>query len=102
MTEMVTLIAFLHAKPERVADLEKIMHAFVEPTRKEAGCVEYHLHRSNDDPNLFVFYENWRSQEDLDKHLETPYLKSFFATRMEYLEKDVDLQFYTMQSEFKI
>lgn len=97
---MLTLVAYLQAKPDRVADLEKILHGFVEPTRKEDGCIEYHFHRSNDDPNLFMFYENWESKAHLDKHLETSYLKSFFDSRMDYLEKDVDIQFFTMESPF--
>ena len=95
-----TLIAYLHAKPEKRAELLKILHAFVKPTRAEAGCVEYHLHVSNDDPNLFVFYENWRTRKDLDEHLEMPYLKSFFERRMDLLEKEIDLQFMTMDSAY--
>jgi len=55
-----TLIAYLHAKPEKRDELLKILQSFVKPSRAEAACVEYHLHVSNDDPNLFVFYENWR------------------------------------------
>ena len=36
------------------------------------------MHRSPDDETLFLFYENWRSKEDLDAHLQTPHLKHFF------------------------
>ena len=56
-----TLIACLHAKPEKREELLKILHSLVKPSRAEPACVDYHLHVSNDDPNLFVFYENWRS-----------------------------------------
>ena len=56
-----TLIAYLHAKPEKRDELLKVLHSFVKPSRAEPACVDYHLHVSNDDPNLFVFYENWRS-----------------------------------------
>ncbi len=34
-----TLIAYLHAKPEKRAELLKILHDFVTPTRAEAGCI---------------------------------------------------------------
>jgi len=46
----------------------------VGPTRQEAGCIDYHLHRSNEDPRRFMFYENWHSKKDLDDHLAKPHL----------------------------
>ena len=67
-----TLIACLHARPEKREELLKILHSLVKPSRAEPACVDYHLHVSNDDPNLFVFYENWRTRKELDEHLETP------------------------------
>ena len=72
-----TLIAFLKGKPEKRNELLQVLRDFVKPTRAEAGCVEYHLHVSDADPNLFFFYENWRSKRDLDEHLDMPYLKVF-------------------------
>jgi quinol monooxygenase YgiN len=95
-----TLIAYLHAKPEKRDELIKVMEGFVVPTRAEPDCVEYHLHASDDDPNLFVFYENWRSRKALDAHLRMPYLTSFWDRRMDLLTKDVDIKFYTMMSDF--
>jgi quinol monooxygenase YgiN len=94
-----TLIACLHARPEKRAELLKILHSLVKPSRAEPTCVDYHLHVSNDDPNLFVFYENWRTRKELDEHLETPILRSFWARRLDLLEKDVDIQFITMLSD---
>ena len=50
-----TLVAFLKGKPEKRHELLAALRAFVKPTRAEAGCVEYHLHGSDTDPNLFFF-----------------------------------------------
>ena len=47
------------------------------PTRSEEGCINYDLHQSKEDLSRFMFYENWKSQEDLDKHLQMPYLTAF-------------------------
>lgn len=95
-----TLVAYLHAKPEKRAELLEVMHAFVAPTRSENGCIDYHLHVSDDDPNRFVFYENWASRAALDEHLKTPYLTDFWNRRFDLLTKDVEIQFMTMLSEF--
>ena len=96
-----TLIAYLHAKPEKRDELLKILLSFVRPSREEVACVDYHLHVSNDDPNLFIFYENWRSREELDQHLQTPMLTNFWARRLDLLEKDVEIRFITMLSELE-
>ena len=95
-----SLIAYLHAKPEKRGELLRVLEGFVKPTRSEAGCVSYHLHVSDSDPNLFVFYENWRTRKDLDEHLRMPYLADFWSKRLDFLTKDVELQFVRMLSEF--
>jgi quinol monooxygenase YgiN len=61
---------------EKRDELLKVLHSFVKPSRAEPACVDYHLHVSNDDPNLFVFYENWRTRNELDEHLQTPILSA--------------------------
>jgi quinol monooxygenase YgiN len=94
-----TLIAYLHAKPEKRDELLKILLGFVRPSRDEAACVDYHLHVSNDDQNLFVFYENWRTRKELDEHLQTPNLTNFWSRRFDLLQKDVEIRFITMLSE---
>ena len=94
-----TLNAFLHAKPEKRDELLKVLQSFVKPSRAEPAFVEYHLHVSNDDPNLFVFYENWRTRKELDQHLRTPILTNFWSQRLELLQKDVEIQFITMLSD---
>jgi hypothetical protein len=58
------------------------------------------LHVSNDDPNLFIFYENWQSRPELDTHLNKPLLTAFFNRRMDLLEKDVEMHFMTMDSPY--
>jgi quinol monooxygenase YgiN len=100
MNPGLTLIAYLHGKPEKRDELFATLREFVKPTRVEAGCVEYHLHVSNDDPNLFIFYENWQSKPELDTHLKTELLTAFFNRRMDLLEKDVEMQFMTMDSPY--
>ncbi|MGW7075319.1 putative quinol monooxygenase [Streptomyces sp. NPDC054866] len=74
--------------------------SFVEPTRQEPGCLEYHFHEDRDEPGVFVFYEAWRTQADLDAHLALPHMRAFWERRMEYLESDLDIRFLTMHSPY--
>lgn len=99
MPSELTLVAFLRAKPGQSEELSRRLNALVEPTRAEAGCINYDLHRSNEDETVWMLYENWRSAADLDAHFETPYLKEFVARRAEVLEGDMDLRRFTMTTE---
>jgi quinol monooxygenase YgiN len=100
MTPTCTLTATLHAKPEKRAELLELLQSFVAKSRSEPGCIDYHFHVSEYDPNVFYFYENWTSREELDRHLALPYLRSFFARHPEFLAKEVEIKFFRMLSEY--
>jgi len=70
-----TLIAFLKGKPEKREELLSVLRGFAD-------------------------YENWRTRNDLEEHFEMPYLKSFFDRRMDLLEKEIDMQYMTMDSAY--
>ncbi|WP_447783473.1 putative quinol monooxygenase [Pseudomonas germanica] len=91
----------LHAKtrPEKAEAFEALFRAYVEPSRAEPGCIEYHMLRDKEDPTLFIFYEIWASQAHLDVHSNLPHMKAFFERRMDYLERDFDIRQIEMLSE---
>ena len=78
MSTNLTLVAFLRARTGQSEELGRRLNALVEPTRTEAGCINYDLHRSNEDEAVWMLYENWRSAADLDAHFEMPYLEQVF------------------------
>jgi quinol monooxygenase YgiN len=61
--------------------LAEQLRALVAPTRLEAGCLAYELHRDPENPGKFMFYERFCSQAALDEHLATPHFKAFLAYR---------------------
>jgi len=77
MGKNVTVLALFKAKPGLEEKVKRELLALQGPTRSEEGCINYDLHQSKEDPSCFMFYENWKSQEDLDKHLQMPYLEAF-------------------------
>lgn len=90
----------LHAKtrPEQSDAFEALFRAYVEPSRAEPGCIEYHMLRDQQDPTLFIFYEIWQSQAHLDVHSNLPHMKQFFDNRMDYLKRDFDIRRIDMLS----
>ena len=100
MTPRCTLTATLHARPEKREELVKLLASFVDRSRAEPGCVDYHFHVSADDRNVFYFYENWTSRADLDRHLQLDYQKQRFGRHAEFLTKDAELKFFEMLSDY--
>ncbi|MBW4025214.1 MAG: antibiotic biosynthesis monooxygenase [Proteobacteria bacterium] len=94
-----TLTATLKARPEKRAELVKLLESFVVRSRSEPGCIDYHFHVSADDPNVFYFYENWTTRADLDRHLALPYQKEWFGRHREFLSREAELEFFEMLSE---
>ena len=90
----------LHAKtrPDRSDAFEALFRAYVEPSRAEPGCIEYHMLRDQQDPSLFIFYEVWASQAHLDVHSNLPHMQRFFEQRMDYLERDFEIRRIDMLS----
>jgi len=87
-----TVIATMRAKPGKEADLQEHLLRLVPQTRTEAGCIDYDLHRLQDDPSIFVMYENWADRGELDKHLQMPYMRAFGAALPDLLRSPLELQ----------
>jgi quinol monooxygenase YgiN len=71
-----TVVATFQARPGKETELRKALTGLVAPTRMEAGCLNYDLHVSSDDPAKFLFHENWTSKAHLDTHLQSPHIKA--------------------------
>ena len=78
-TVSLTVVARMKAKPGKAIPLRQALEAIVAPSRKDAGCLNYDLHQSKEDPAQFLFHENWTSKTHLDAHLKQPHLQAFLA-----------------------
>ena len=70
----ITVVATFQARPGKENELKTALLTLTGPTRKEAGCLNYDLHQSSEDPGKFLFHENWTSKELLDAHLKSPHI----------------------------
>jgi quinol monooxygenase YgiN len=98
MTEPVGFILHAKTRPEQALAFETLFRAYVEPSRAEPGCIEYHMLRDQQDPTLFIFYEIWASKAALEVHSSLPHMKQFHEQRMDYLERDFDIRAIDMLS----
>jgi len=71
----VHVLALFMAAPGKESELEDILTALIEPTRREAGCIRYELVRGLGKPAEFAFIEEWESAAHLDTHSQTLHVK---------------------------
>ncbi|MFV3403828.1 MULTISPECIES: putative quinol monooxygenase [Pseudomonas] len=98
MSQQHAFILKAKTRPEMAEAFEQLFRPFVEPSRQEPGCIEYHMLRDRQDPSLFVFFEVWADQAALEVHSALPHMQAFFERRMDYLERDFDIQMIDMLS----
>lgn len=71
---MISITAILKSKPENLIEVQNMLTHLVSETRKEAACIRYDLHTSE---NVFILWEEWKDQVGLDLHNNQSYLKEF-------------------------
>ena len=76
---MLTVVAKVLAKQDSIETVKAKLLKLIAPTRNEEGCSEYRLHQDNEDPALFIFYENWESPACLEQHMKSLHYKEYIA-----------------------
>jgi quinol monooxygenase YgiN len=85
----VAVVSISTAKPGQEAKLEAALRALVEPSRRDAGCITYDLHRDIKDPSTFVFFEIWESLELLQAHGQAAHVVAFRGQAPELVENSI-------------
>jgi quinol monooxygenase YgiN len=82
MADVLTVVAKIRAvkgKGDALATLLKEQVAAVRAA--EPGCLVYRPHRSTKDPDVFVFYEQYKDDAAFDAHRKAPHLAAYRERR---------------------
>lgn len=77
MASKLTIVAKIEAKKDQVDLIKSELIKLIEPTRSEEGCIQYDLHQDNENPEIFLFYENWESRELWQNHMNNDHLAAY-------------------------
>ncbi len=77
MSTPLTIVARIEARPDKIELVKAELLNLVEPSLREAGCIQYDLHQDNDDPAVFLFYENWESRELWQAHSNAAHIAAY-------------------------
>lgn len=74
---ILTIVAHIKAKQDKTDFVKSELMKLLVPSRAEAGCLLYDLHQDNDSPNHFLYFEYWKSKDDLLAHMRADHIKAF-------------------------
>lgn len=77
MANTLTIVARIEAKADQLDLVKSELLKLIEPTRQEEGCIQYELHQDNSNPELFIFFENWKNRELWQEHMSSEHVKAY-------------------------
>lgn len=72
-----TIVATIKAHPNSVERVKAELEKLIPTTLAEPGCLQYDLHQDNDNPELFLFYENWESRTTWQDHMNAAHITAY-------------------------
>ena len=91
---MIVVAAKIVGKPERRADILRLVATVVQPSRAEAGCIAYNFYEKQPPASEFLFFEEWADQAALDLHFKTPYFLEFARQLPEFIQGPPKIRTY--------
>ena len=88
------VVAKLKAKKGEEAKMEAALRDMVAKVAQEQGTLTYTLHRAQNDPNVFLFYEKYEDGAALKAHSSTPYFKELFGELKSLLDGAPEIEMY--------
>jgi len=71
-------------------------------TQGEPGCKSYGFFADLEDPNTFLIFEEWESDEALMKHFQTPHMAEFNAAVPRFLAAAPSINRYEVGAVVKM
>jgi quinol monooxygenase YgiN len=59
------------APPDRRAEIIQVFRSLMGPLEANPACTECRLYQQHEKENSLAFVEEWRSREDLERHMQT-------------------------------
>src|SRR5712692_11696886 len=82
MADVFTIIAKIRAAKGKGDALAALLNEQVAKRKEtEPGCLVYRPHRSTKDPDVFVFYEQYKDDAAFDAHRKAPHLAAYRERR---------------------
>jgi quinol monooxygenase YgiN len=91
---MIVVAAVLKAQAGKEREMEDALRAMIPKVQSEEGTLAYVLHRAQNEPGKFLFYEKYKDKAAFDHHGSTPYIKELFGKIGPLLDGKPSIEMY--------
>ena len=95
---MIVVVGRVQTDDARRDELVRLGQTVAAASREEAGCLAYRVYEDSEQPNHFVFVEEWESQAALEAHFATSHIATFMRDMPGTLVAAPDVRFHTVAS----
>jgi quinol monooxygenase YgiN len=78
---MITVLMKMTVRREKRREFLQTILAMVDPARRESGCVSRDLYQDAHDENSFLLREEWKTQQDVDRHFRSDWFHILLGAR---------------------
>jgi len=75
------MVAYWRPRAGQAEKIEAILRELVTAVRREPGNIQFVVNRSHDDPNEFLLYEQYTSEQAFRDHQQTAHFKTLVLER---------------------
>jgi quinol monooxygenase YgiN len=99
---MIVTVGRVTTDAQRREELVRVGQAVARASRAEEGCIDYRIYQDTENPDEFVFVEEWQSDEALRRHFATPHVTEFMQAILATLAGAPDVKFHTVASSLDL
>jgi quinol monooxygenase YgiN len=99
---MIVVTGYLTIDPDKRAEAEAAIAAFVPQNLAEAGCVDYRFSTDVLDPNRINGLEIWEDQAAIDAHMASAHMAEFMGAIGGCLAGGVEFTAHEVSSSTKL
>ncbi|OIP35731.1 MAG: antibiotic biosynthesis monooxygenase [Deltaproteobacteria bacterium CG12_big_fil_rev_8_21_14_0_65_43_10] len=91
---MIVVVAFLKAQAGKEREMEDALRAMIPKVQSEEGTLAYVLHRAQNEPGKFLFYEKYKDKAAFDHHGSTSHIQELFGKIGPLLDGKPSIEMY--------
>ena len=91
---MIVLAVTWKAQPGRESEVMELFRKLTAESRKEPGCLMYQVHRQQKDPSRFFVYEQYRDEQALQSHRNTPHFLEYARKQLPAIAERIEGELY--------
>src|SRR5438445_405128 len=91
---MIVVVGRVRTDAERREALVAIGQRVAAASRAEAGCRGYRIYQDTEDPDEFVFVEEWDGEQALQEHFGTAHIAEFMGAIPGAIVAPPDVKFH--------